>query len=140
MSMSSWPQELRKPLTEGFQQGREDNRLLSRAERGPPRVRRGMSKATEAVGVAFHVSHDHRARFNRFYDEETDQGALPFLVPSWGIDNHDLMTAGGLNLLDHEDTPLLIAATRVCLFGQSMPTVVPMGLEWRISFDLVILP
>lgn len=140
MTMPSWPTELLRPLVEGFQQGREDNRLIARSDRGPPRVRRGMSKATQAVGVAFYVTHDQRARFDRFYDEETDIGALPFLVPAWGVDNHDLLTGDGLNLLTHDDVPLLIASTWVCLFGQTAPSVVPMGLEWRISFDLVILP
>ena len=140
MTMPSWPSELLRPLVDGFQQGREDNRLIARADRGPPRVRRGMSKATEAVGVAFYCSADQRARFDRFHIDETELGALPFLVPGWGIDNHDRLAAEGLNLLTHEDVPLLIAATWVCLFGQTTPSVVPMGLEWRISFDLVILP
>lgn len=99
-----------------------------------------MSKAAQAVGVAFFVSHDQRGRFDRFFDDETEQGALPFLVPSWGIDNVGLLAADGLDLLTHEDAPLLIAATWVCMFGQTMPSVVPMGLQWRISFDLVILP
>lgn len=140
MSMPSWPVELKKPLADGFQQAREDNRRLLRAERGPPRVRRGSSKASEAVSVAFYLSHDQRARFDRFHIEETEEGALPFLVPAWGVDNHDLWTADGLNLLTHDDVPLLIASTWVCLFGQTMPSVVAMGVEWRISFDLVILP
>jgi hypothetical protein len=124
MSMPSWPVELKKPLSDGFQQAREDNRRIMRAERGPPRIRRGSSKAAEAVSVAFYCSHDQRARFDRFHIEETEEGALPFLVPAWGVDNHDL----------------LIASTWVCLFGQTMPSVVAMGLEWRVSFDLVILP
>jgi hypothetical protein len=140
MSMPSWPVELKKPLSDGFQQAREDNRRIMRAERGPPRIRRGSSKAAEAVSVAFYCSHDQRARFDRFHIEETEEGALPFLVPAWGVDNHDLLTADGLNLLTHDDVPLLIASTWVCLFGQTMPSVVAMGLEWRVSFDLVILP
>jgi hypothetical protein len=140
MSMPSWPTELLRPLVDGFQQAPEDTRRFIRADRGPPRVRRGSSKATEAVGVAFYCTDDQKARFERFRIEETDLGALPFLVPSWVVDNHDLLTADGLNLLNHEDTPLLIAGTWVCLFGQTMPSTVPMGLEWRISFDLVILP
>ena len=140
MTLLSWPSEIVAPLVDGFQQGREDNRLIARSDRGPPRVRRGMSKAAQAVSVAFYVDRDKRSRFERFFNDETEQGTVPFLVPSWGIDNQNLLTADGINLLDHEDTPLLIAATWVCLFGQSMPSVVPMGLEWRISFDLVILP
>lgn len=140
MTLPSWPTELLRPLVDGFQHAKQDNRIIARSERGPPRVRRGMSKATEAVSVAFYCSDDHKARFERFHVEETDVGALPFLVPSWIVDNHDLLTAEGLNLLDHEGTPLLIAGTWVCLFGQSAPSTVPMGLEWRVSFDLVILP
>ena len=140
MTMPSWPSELLRPLVDGFEQAKQDNRIIARSDRGPPRVRRGMSKVAEAVSVAFYCTDDHKARFDRFHIEETELGAWPFLVPSWVTDNHELLTADGINLLDHEDTPLLIAATWVCLFGQSMPSVVPMGLEWRISFDLVILP
>lgn len=140
MTMPSWPAELVRPLREGYQQQRGDNRRFASGEQGPPRVRRGVSKAITTVPMSFYVTSDQRARFWRFYIEETEEGALPFIMPDWTRDEHDLLTAGGLNLLTHDDVPLLIAATWAVLFGQSTPNETPMGVEWRINFDVMVLP
>ena len=138
--MPSWPTELERPLRDGYQRQRGDNRRMTQAEQGPPRVRRGRSKSIQTVPMSFYLSYDQEARFQRFYVEETEEGALPFLIPNWGTDGSELLTPSGLSLTDHEDTPLLIAATWVAMFGESVPNTDPMGVEWRVSFNLVILP
>ncbi len=138
--MPSWPTELSKPLSDAFQRQRGESRNVTRSEQGPPRVRRSTSKATETVQIALYLTHDQLARFHRFHDEECDDGALPFLMPGWGKRNQPMLTAEGLRLLTDDDTPILIDDTWPCLFGQSRPNEVVMGLEWRLTVDVVILP
>jgi len=140
MTMPSWPTELLAPLRDAFQRQRGENRMLTRSDQGPPRVRRSASKSTETVQIAIYCTADHLARFHRFHDEECADGSLPFLVPGWGKIDLGLLTDEGEELLTDEDVPILIDDTWPCLFGQSRPNEVSMGVEWRVSFDMVILP
>ena len=140
MTLPSWPTELERPLRDGFSQQIGDNRRRQKADQGPPRMRRSTSKAIETIGMSFMATADLRDRFWRFYREEVGSGALPFLVPDWGRDGLVLWDSSGIVLTDEDGTPLLIAATWVCVFGDRLPGDVPVGVEWRIQFDLVVLP
>lgn len=138
--MPSWPAELSRPLADAFQRQRGENRRISQGDQGPPRVRRGMSKSVDTVQIALYLSYDQKARFYRFHDEETEEGALPFLMPGWAKQDQNLLTVDGLYLTDENDVPLLLDDTWPCLFGQSRPNDVVMGVEWRVTFDVIILP
>ncbi|WMT85560.1 hypothetical protein NO932_11540 [Pelagibacterium sp. 26DY04] len=140
MTLPAWPPELYRPLVDGFQRGTGDNRRFGQFDNAPPTVRRGTSKATESVSVSFVCSYDQKARFERFYDDECKEGAAVFTMPAWDSDGVYVLTADGIHLLDHEDDPLLVTSTWACLFGQGGATVTPFGLDWKVAFELVILP
>lgn len=139
MTLPSWPEELGRALVDGYAQTRGESRKIARGDEGPPWVRRGRSKSTQSRPVSFFATRDQLARLDRFYVEECQEGALPFLAPDWSQDERGLMSAEGLELLTHDDEPLLITATLVCLFGQP-PNAAAWGGHWRVSFELVILP
>ena len=140
MTLPSWPIELLEPISDGWRQQRGESRRRGGGDQGPPRMRRGVSKAADAVQMTFVCTHDERARFDRFYDEDTDEGALPFLIPDFATDGDALMTGEGSLLTDENDNPLLIASTWVAMFGDQLPSYAPIGLRWQITFILTVLP
>ena len=140
MSLPVWPEELERPLRDSYDQQKGDTRRRQQGDQGPPRMRRGISKGVEVIGMAFMATADERARFERFYNEDTGEGALPFLMTDWGRDGLALWDDDGAGLTDETGTPLLIAATWVCSFGEALPSITPVGVEWRIQFNLVVLP
>ena len=138
--MPRWPDDLPCQPISGWPESLGENRSLNQGEQGPPRVRRKMSKRTDTVSLTYRFTRNDRARFERFYTEEVEDGSMPFLLPDPGSNNFPLLTAGGLQLMTHDDAPLVIASTWVCLFGTSLPSWVRSGQIWRCSFDWVILP
>ena len=140
MTLPTFPTELVKPVADGWRQQRGESRRRAGGDQGPPRTRRGISKAADVVQMSFICDHDQRARFERFYDEDTAEGALPFLIPDFATDGDMLMTADGALLTDDEDNPLLIASTLVCMFGEQLPGYAPIGAHWQVSFILTVLP
>ena len=140
MTLPRFPTELLRPLSDGWRKQRGESRRRAAGDQGPTRTRRGISKAADAVQVSFILNHDEMARFDRFYDEDTAEGALPFLIPDFATDGDWLMTADGEILTDDEDNPLMIASTLVCQFGEQLPSTVPIGAHWQVSFILQMLP
>lgn len=141
MTLPSWPADLGRPLLDGLSFSRDDVRQFASAERGPPRVRRRISKASRSATVSFRFTPDQRARFWRFFDVDTAEGSAPFVVPAWGNNDLELLTSEGLEVLTHDGAPVLLVSSWLCLFGSTMPSEVPFGGDaWRTSFDLVILP
>lgn len=140
MTLPSFPTELLRPLSDGWRKQRGESRRRAAGDQGPTRTRRGISKAADAVQVSFICDHDQMARFDRFYDEDTSEGALPFLITDFATDGDWLITADGEILTDDEDNPLTIASTLVCLFGEQLPATVPIGAHWQVSFILTVLP
>lgn len=140
MTIPMWPTELPRPERAGFQSEAPDGRQSTQLDAGPPRVRRRFSAAVTPIAMTIYVSSDLRARFQRFWSEDTASGSLPFLIPDWRFDLHPLLTADGASALTADGTSLLIEAWALAMFGQEKPRDVPAGIKWRISMSISLMP
>lgn len=141
MVVPSWPAELpQRVLTDGYSEKQRDGRLFSRTSSGPGKVRRRYSSAVLQVTAAMIVTYAQKARFERFWDDETAGGSLPFIMPDQTHDGLALLDGGGLPILDGGGLPILITANWLVRFGQEAPQVTPWGLQFQTSFQLDVLP
>lgn len=140
MTLPNWPTDLPEPVGDGFRIARGERRRRSQGDQGPPRMRRGISKSVDQVQMSIVVSHNERARFERFYREETSEGALPFLMPDWSRNGDYLTMADGTFLTDAAGNRLTMAVTLPCLFGDQLPTYSAIGGHWQLSFVVTVLP
>lgn len=140
MTLPSYPSELPKPLSDSYQVGRGDGRIVTRNDAGPANVRRRFSSVVNTVQFSTFLSRAQLSRFDRFYDEDTKGGSLPFLLPDPGLDGWALLTDEGLPLLTDEGLPLLVAETWLVMFGSKLPVVTNKALYWTVSFELSVLP
>jgi hypothetical protein len=137
--LATWPTELLAPLQEGFQRAKAEGRLRTPGDSGPPRVRRRFS-AGYSVPLTVIMSRSELGRFDRFVNEEIEDGSLPFLMPDPMTDGWALLDSDGNPLLTDEGQPLLITATWLCLFDQ-LPTPAPYAaVDWRVSMSITVLP
>ncbi len=140
MTLPSWPTDLIEPVGDNWKLLRGSARRRGQGDQGPPRMRRGISKAVDQVQMSFVVTHNERARFERFYVEETSEGALPFLMPDWSRNGDYLTMADGTFLTDASGNRLTIAATWLCMFGEQSPAYGAIGAHWQLSFSVTVLP
>ena len=146
MSIAIWPQDLpQRVLADGYQEGVRDGRLVQAMDKGPPKMRRRTSAAVKPVQAAMVVDFNGRARFERFWNDDTAGGVLPFYVRDQALDSLALgVSADGEAagpLLTAHGAPVLIAASWLCQFAEEPPSVTAMdGIWFRISFGLLVLP
>lgn len=139
MTLPRWPTELPRPMRNDAVLDRGDNRVWSQAKEGPPRTKRGWTLNTDTFAYTMMVSQAQWARWTRFRKEELLDGAKPFLIPDYTRDGWAMLTAGGAPMLKADGTPMLMTATWLCLLGRGLQER-PVGVEFRISFQLVVLP
>ncbi|GJE00541.1 hypothetical protein [Methylobacterium isbiliense] len=118
-----------------------DGRLRTPMDAGPPKVRRRFSAVVKPVTLSWRGSEDDVARFERFFEEEIAGGSLPFFLPDPRRDGRPLLTDDGVVLLDDQGRPLLNTAWWLCLFGETVPTQIPVtGLLMQVNMQLAVLP
>lgn len=142
MPIPFWPSDLPQRLgIEGYGQGLADGRLRTSMEAGPPKMRRRFSSAAKPVqGQFLGFANDH-ARLERFWNEETGGGSLPFLLPDQTRDALPLLTDDGTPLLDDQGRPLINTAWWLCLFGENPPALAAVGGPiYRITVSFTVLP
>jgi len=135
-----WPAELPKPQRSGFQKQLQDPRVRKRAETGTPGYKRRFSSVGELVSLSIKISREELAIFEKFHREETQFGALPFLMPDPVTDGWPLLAPDGNALLTPDDEPLLIAAHWLVLFGDNMPVTSKPGLQFVVTFPVTVMP
>jgi len=141
MAIPVWPAELpQRVLVEGYSERTRDGRLFSATSAGPPKVRRRFSAAVMPVAAAIYASWDQKARFERFWAEDTSGGTLPFIMPDQSRDQVPLLASSGESLTTESGITILIVAKWLALFAREPPQITPMGVRFRISFQLEILP
>ncbi|AEQ50745.1 hypothetical protein [Pelagibacterium halotolerans] len=140
MSLPVWPTELDFILREGWQRQLGDGRRSLPGEQGVSRTRRFTSKASDVVTLVLILTDDEDARLDRFYYEEVDRGAGLFLIPDFARDGRPILGQDLEPLTDESGAPLLIAATLVCKFGNGLPSRTAVGADWRVQFNLEVLP
>lgn len=135
-----WPSDLPPPLQRGRRVQRDDPRAARSGETGPPAWRRRSSAVFRTREMSIEVDRALKARFDRFYDEETGGGVKPFWMPDWATDGWRLLDAEGADLTLPDSTPILLAARDLCLFGAATPSETIRGVVFTITFPVVILP
>lgn len=144
MSVPYWPSDLpQRVLREGYGEAAPDGRLFKKMDKGPSKVRRRFSSAITPVSATIVVTHDGLALFGRFWDEDLDGGALPFLIPAQRTDGRTITTSDGSALLDADGLPMLIEAWWLVRFGEAPPAKQAISDDpsnFRVSFDLEVLP
>lgn len=141
MTLAMWPASLPRPMRAGFSRTLPDGRQATKNEMGPPRVRRRYSAAASALQMTIDVSADQRARFWRFWDEDTAGGSLPFWMTDWAVDGMTMATEDGVVLTTEDGTALSVTTTMLVMFGTDQPpSESPVGVRWRIAFILSIMP
>lgn len=140
MTVPSWPDDLPRIMRSGYGRTLPDGRMATKSDSGPPRVRRRYSAAPAPMQATIDVSVDQRQRFWRFWLEDTASGSLPWWAPDWTIDGLSLTDETGAVLTDESGTELLIAATILVMFGADPPAESAIGVRYRITLSLSILP
>lgn len=142
MALPHWPAELpQRVMHPGFSERMPDGRLFSRMDSGPGKSRRRYSSAAQGVAARILVDIDQKARFERFWNEETKGGVLPFIMPDQTHDNIDLAISSGEIADTQGDVDLVIASNWLVLFGEDAPTVsIVSGTVYAIDFSLKVMP
>jgi hypothetical protein len=142
MTLPIWPTELPRPTVDGYSRSRGTTRRTSAGNDTIKRVSRGWSISAQRRPMSMMIETDLLMRFERFFDEDLADGTYPFAMPDWEIDGTPLEDETGAVLTDETGDPLLIAATHIVRFGDGDTpySVSPIGMAWRVSLDLVILP
>ncbi|MES0879703.1 hypothetical protein [Roseibium sp. SCP14] len=134
-----WPTELPLPERNGYQRQAQDSRIRRRREAGPPRSRRRFSSVARFVSLTIDVDRNQKAVFDNFYEHDTAEGSLQFIMPDPTTHGWPLLTTTGAALLDPDGEPLLIAAFWLCQFGEQTPAEIIRGIRFQISFPVVVL-
>lgn len=140
MTLPLYPSELPAPLRTPYSVARGDGRLIGRNDAGPRNVRRRFAATVKTISFSTLLSRSQLARFDRFYYEETKEGALPFLIPDPRTDSWPLLTDEGEPLLTDDDTPILLSEIMLVIFGDRLPDDKFNDLEFNVAFDLQVLP
>lgn len=140
MAIPRWPAQLpQHVLRSGFSYQFADGRLRTPMDFGPGKVRRRYSSAATIVQAQILVTGDLVARFQRFWNEETSGGAMPFIIPDQLFDGEPLLDGSGNPLLDQSGNPLLVSSYWLARFGDK-PSITPDGWLFYVSFQLAVLP
>ena len=141
MSIIVWPEELScTVITDSLGTGPRGTRLSTATDAGIGKLRRRGPKVGQATGI-LHVTQDQRARFDRFWEEDTAGGVLPFLFRDQQLDGYPLADDLGAWLQTETDEPIRIESWWLCHFGQQDPAYTRVtGRRFRIQISLVILP
>lgn len=136
-----WPETLRKFTRDGWQRSPQDSRRKIQPDAGPPRYRRRYSLAPQMVGLTLIVNRNEKAIFETFYHETCAEGSLNFRMPDPASDGWPLLNSDGTRLLTGAGEPLLVAARRLCAWGDQVPVQAMDGdVDFAIQFSVVVLP
>jgi hypothetical protein len=141
MAIPVWPSELSQHvIVDGYSEKSRDGRMFSRTA-GPGKVRRRYSSAVLPVTATIILSYAQKSRLERFVDEETAGGSLPFTMPDQTHDGLPLLDGGGDPVLDGSGNPILITANWLARFSENgLPQYSPWGIQFMASFQLDVLP
>ncbi len=140
MAIPVWPTLLPQRVTiMGYSERLADGRLKSQTDTGPGKVRRRYSSAARQVNAQIVLYQDQKSRFDRFWNEDTKGGALPFIMPDQTGDGWALLDDLGTPILDNLLNPLLVTSLWLARFDEA-PTISLIGGVFHIAFTLSVLP
>lgn len=140
MTYAVWPPELPKPERNTWQSTPQEARLKRQSDAGPPGYRRRFSSAATMVTLSVILSRNQKAIFDRFFAVDTRRGALMFWMPDPTTDGWPMLTSDGVPVLTIDGQPVLLSARWLVTFGESLPVETIQGIEFRKSFNVVVMP
>lgn len=140
MSYPIWPEALPRPERSSWQAGRQDTRLKRRSDAGPVSYRRRFSSASRPVTLSVILDRDLKAVFDNFYFEEIAEGASLFWMPDPTTDGWPLLLDDGSPFLTEAGVPILLGETWLVTMGDSLPAETVIGVEFRITFSVEVMP
>lgn len=135
-----WPQELPRPERSSWQNQPQEARRRTQSDMGPPRYRRRFSGVPRLVNLSVMLDRDQRAIFDTFFEHECAQGSLRFWLPDPTTESWPLFASDGRPLLTHDGQPILMSGRWLCAWGEQLPTEAVIGIEFRKTFSIVVLP
>jgi hypothetical protein len=112
-------------------------------ETGPAKGRRRVSATTRSVSGVLRCEQSQLARFDRFWNEDTAGGVLPFIFPGQVYEGAFLLTESGEQLLTEADEPLLVAESWLVTFAhEDKPPARPhaRSVVWAVNLSFNIMP
>jgi hypothetical protein len=94
----------------------------------------------QLVTLSLLLNRDLRAVFDRFYDVDCAGGTRLFWMPDPTTDGWALLGTDGRPLLAGGRQPLLMSRRWLCAWGDAVPSEALVGLEFRKSFNLQVMP
>jgi hypothetical protein len=142
MTVPIWPSDLpQKFLANGYSEKLRDGRIFVRTGTGPGKARRRFSSAVIPVNGSMYLRSDQKARFERFWNEDTNGGVLAFNIPDQTHDGFSILNDEGLFLTTDAGEPLIVTAKWLAMFAQEPPTFTTInGGYFSVSFGLSVLP
>lgn len=140
MTLPIWPATLPRPERQTFRLTPQDVRKKRNNEAGPPTYRRRQSGFALNVNLSLILTLRQRARFDAFYFDETASGSKPFYMPDPTRDGGLIATADDSLLITGAGQTLAVSARWLCLFGETPPVETVLGIEFRKTITLHVLP
>jgi hypothetical protein len=135
-----WPAELPRPERSTWQMVPQEARRKSRSDAGPTTYRRRFSAVARMVTLSVLLSRNEKAVFDRFFHETCAEGSSLFYMPDPTTEGWALLSSDGSPILTDAGLPLLLAGRWLCSWGDSLPTEAVVGIEFRKSFSVVVMP
>ncbi len=114
---------------------------MTQPDAGPMRVRRAFSRSPKLVGMTVLIDRAQLATLETFVTEDLKYGSLAFILPDPHTDGWSISDESGIPLTDEAGNQLTMIADWLCLFSQQgLPSFTPNDLEFRVSFQIMVLP
>jgi len=118
-----------------------DPRLKTAMESGPNKLRRRVSNTVKPVSGVLRCTQAQLARLERFWNEDTKSGTLPFVMPDQLYDGTPLLNDDGEELTTEEAETLLVAGWWLVQFdGPPVSTPRQRSTVFTVSVSLNVLP
>ena len=142
MTVVVWPSEAGEWMTApDFTIAAPDGRMKSAPDVGPSKLRRRVSSAVAPVAGQMRCTLNQKARMERFWNEDTSGGVLPFVFPDQVYNNTILMTGEGEPILTEDDQVILIESHWLVQFAEPIQWRPIRGQgSWMAGISLNIMP
>ena len=140
MTIPRWPNELPCPVRTGAALSIGDGRKFTQADKGVLRARSQASLMADRHAAAFVLTANQAARFRRFHEEETNFGALTFIMadPFWN--GHKLTDENDEWITDETGEVITIVSDWLCLFEKDSLQYSQVGVKMRVEFGVMVMP
>lgn len=139
MTLPFWPEELDRPMRQGFEQAKGDGRLRTPVDTGPTRTRLRYSSVPDVITLTLDCDADQKARTDHFIAYDLGEGSEPFAMADLILDGLLLADTAGNIITDSDDNPIAIDATWVCVIAEK-PVWTPVGVRWRGRLSISVMP